>query len=209
MGSSASCSRNQPVEENNKSSKGEAKNIGKQLSKSGEDDEFLFGKVLIPWSDPEYKLGVKMIDEQHKVLVILINKLNYAINNGDVSLMLNVFERLAVYTDFHFREEETLMDKCSAYENGTRDNHKDTHRKFVSKIYSLKSKVEETHNSRFAMEALMFLSDWLITHICITDKKLCKYLKAENIDKEYDRSNAMDDIKNHEVSDDVKKYLNN
>lgn len=140
-----------------------------------------------------------MVDEQHKVLVILINKLNHAINMGDMDLILEVFERLAMYTDFHFKEEEGLMDRCASYEASVKDNHKETHRKFISKVFSLKTKVEETHNSRFAMEALMFLSDWLITHICITDKKLCRFLKAENIDKAYDRNAAMDDIKNYEM----------
>ncbi|KAF0977552.1 hypothetical protein FDP41_003544 [Naegleria fowleri] len=196
MGGSASCMGNKQ-EGSDSTEKGNSK--GGKAPTGNSDEEFLTGKVLIPWSDQEYKLGVGMVDEQHKVLVILINKLNHAINMGDMDLILEVFERLAMYTDFHFKEEEGLMDRCASYEASVKDNHKETHRKFISKVFSLKTKVEETHNSRFAMEALMFLSDWLITHICITDKKLCRFLKAENIDKAYDRNAAMDDIKNYEM----------
>ena len=63
----------------------------------------------IKWSD-EYSVGVKQIDDQHKNLVDLINRLFDAMSLGKGKEVLGgVFDELKKYTIIHFQTEERLM----------------------------------------------------------------------------------------------------
>ena len=64
---------------------------------------------LIEWSD-EFSVGIQEIDEQHKVLVGLLNQLHQAIReHHGRATSREILGRLAEYTRTHFLLEESLM----------------------------------------------------------------------------------------------------
>ena len=71
---------------------------------------------LISWKD-SLNVGIVEIDEQHKKLVGLINKLFEAMANGKSSeIMKSVLGELSNYVNTHFATEEKLM-KQFGYED--------------------------------------------------------------------------------------------
>lgn len=92
----------------------------------------------MPWK-PGYALGVHIIDEQHKILVKLINELAEAVKDGHMRYEIgSVFDNLVEYTDFHFKKEEDLMQKYHYVEEDEKA-HKEKHELFVKTIFNLRT----------------------------------------------------------------------
>ena len=66
-------------------------------------------KDYIPWSE-DLSVGLEEIDEQHKILINLINRLfNEAIlKRADKALISDILDELIQYTIVHFAVEESL-----------------------------------------------------------------------------------------------------
>ncbi len=63
----------------------------------------------IIWNE-EYSAKVKMLDEQHKQIISIINDLYTPILAGKNELPIKrTLSRLQIYTETHFRYEETLL----------------------------------------------------------------------------------------------------
>ena len=126
---------------------------------------------LLPWSN-ELSVGITSIDEQHKQLISLINELNKALQDGKANQVLNgIFDELLSYTVKHFGYEEKLFAQYN-YENT--ETHKEEHKKLISQVKKLKSKMMEG-DFMISIEVLAFLKDWLINHIMKTDKAYDSY----------------------------------
>lgn len=64
---------------------------------------------FIVWSD-ELSVGIEEIDEQHKVLVNLINRMHNAIAEKHGSEVVSgILAELVDYTKIHFAVEESLL----------------------------------------------------------------------------------------------------
>lgn len=64
---------------------------------------------LFTWSD-DFSVHVQEVDEQHKVLVGLLNELHVAIiEHHGKTTSRDILDRLAEYTRTHFLLEESLM----------------------------------------------------------------------------------------------------
>ena len=65
--------------------------------------------ALIAWSD-KYNVQIKEIDNQHKVLVGMINDLHDAMKQAkSKEISLEIINKMAEYTKFHFSTEEKYM----------------------------------------------------------------------------------------------------
>jgi hemerythrin-like metal-binding protein len=126
--------------------------------------------VLFQWDDAAFGVGDPTIDEQHKMLVKMINDLDAAMRAGattkDDVVLLGLFDGLVAYTFFHFDTELVLM------QNGKypgMDDHLKQHEFFVSKIAQAQ---EDFQNGKVnvSTELLNFLVEWLKNHIQKTDK---------------------------------------
>ena len=122
---------------------------------------------LILWRDT-FSVGNSRIDNQHKHLVQLINKLfnNLAAKDKD-DLMRKIFNELVDYTKNHFSMEEMLMQELK---HPNYMAHKDEHSQFIIKIGVLREKYLKGE-MKVNLETLNFLKDWLLNHIIGTDKK--------------------------------------
>lgn len=127
----------------------------------------------IPWKS-EYNITIKSIDDQHKVLVDLMNELNNAMlyEKGKNEIM-RIVKGLVDYTEYHFNYEEGLLKK---YSYGDFDNHKKLHIKFVDEIKNVQKELEKGEKE-MSKDIMDFLKNWLIQHIMGTDTKYVDLFK--------------------------------
>ncbi|MEZ5334566.1 MAG: bacteriohemerythrin [Methanolobus sp.] len=133
--------------------------------------------ALITWSD-KYSVGIKEIDDQHKVLVGMINDLHAAMKNAkSKEASLEIINKMAEYTKFHFSTEEKYMQRF-AYSDYP--EHRLEHEKFVDKVLQFRDEYEN-EKAGISYEILNFLKDWLVGHIQITDKKYVDLFKEHGV----------------------------
>lgn len=127
------------------------------------------------WSDA-YALDMPEIDDQHKALFVLINRLwKQIVTQADRAEVLKVLDELEQYTISHFAAEETFM-RVIGYPGF--DEHKVVHGKFVSRIG--KEKAAILAGSALTLDILRFLKDWLVDHILVSDKAYAGYHKQKS-----------------------------
>lgn len=123
-------------------------------------------KQLVEWSD-ELSVGIEEIDEQHKVLVDLINQMHQAIHQRRGSdVIASILEQLSDYTRIHFAVEESLMRILNypGYEE-----HKEQHEKLIGHMNELQEKVV-SGRAAIGFELMHFLKVWLTRHILENDR---------------------------------------
>lgn len=128
--------------------------------------------MLFVW-DEECSVGVDKIDEDHKVLVNLINDLYEAMQDGcGGAALMPIFYALKHYTENHFEKEEACMVACGAPEQ---QNHLHEHQMMREKLADLESRHRQGE-AAISLQTLTFLRDWLKTHIRIVDRAMAPYL---------------------------------
>ena len=129
--------------------------------------------TIIIWNEKLYGIGIAELDQQHRKLIDLINELNTAISRGEQKGVVgSVLAGLADYVKYHFSEEEALMEKLNY--SGI-DSHKKQHAHFVNRITNILKRMKKG-DAVSAYELCSFLKDWLINHICISDRKVADCL---------------------------------
>lgn len=132
---------------------------------------------LMPWG-PNLQFGIEKIDQQHKVLVDLINKLYHAMReNRGHHIVDNILKDLADYTSYHFRFEEKQFE---AYSYADKVNHKRIHSKLISQITDFQEQLK-SGKANVTMDLMSFLVDWLENHILKTDKKYVSLLAGKEL----------------------------
>ena len=133
---------------------------------------------VIEWSK-NLSVGIESIDEQHKVLIGLINSLNTAMANGEANMMVgDILLKLTDYTRFHFTYEEDLFEQ-HGYENSVQ--HKQQHQKLVEQISALKEDYQSDMTGSIGLEIMQFLKNWLTKHIMKTDMEYSDFLISKNV----------------------------
>lgn len=132
---------------------------------------------LIEWSD-EFSVGIQEIDEQHKVLVGLLNQLHKAIReHHGRATSREILGRLAEYTRTHFLLEESLM-RLTHYPG--LEIHKQQHQDLMHQVEALQHKVD-TENVAISFELLHFLRNWLVQHINDSDKRFGAHFRKAGL----------------------------
>jgi hemerythrin len=127
---------------------------------------------MFVWNE-SYSVGVAAMDNQHKRLVELVNRLFEAMKagKGDVAAH-EIMKELAGYTLTHFAAEEDLMRKAG-YPDLTA--HIDLHKQLMQKATDMLDDLKE--GKRVATVALAtFLKDWLTQHIQNEDRRYGLYI---------------------------------
>jgi hemerythrin len=123
------------------------------------------------WSD-EYSVGIPEIDEQHKTLFDLINRIHDAINaHRGSAVCQDVMSQLVDYTKVHFTLEQNLMQMGNfpGYEE-----HWAHHRDLIAEVESMQAKIS-SGKAAISFELLHFLRNWLTKHILGEDMKYSRY----------------------------------
>jgi hemerythrin len=121
-------------------------------------------------------MGIKLIDDQHKGLLELVNELfNHSTGNEaeERAYFKEVIGQAVDYVKVHFATEEKYMlaTKFPGYEE-----HKKTHNDFVLAV--VKSvKDFETGKRLVLVNFSRFLKDWVLGHIAVMDVKYSEYFR--------------------------------
>jgi hemerythrin len=130
---------------------------------------------LVKWSST-FSVGIKLIDDQHKGLLNLVNDL-YNHSTGDEATERVYFQKViqaAVnYVKVHFATEEKIMiaTKFPGYAE-----HKKAHDTFVLTVVDNIRDFEA--GKKFTLASFTkFLKEWILTHIAIMDKQYFEYFR--------------------------------
>lgn len=129
------------------------------------------------WSD-DFSVSINEIDDQHKVIVNLINEVDEAAKSTDEHEKLaHVLQELINYTKTHFVVEESLMRilKYPDYEE-----HKKQHDKLLYRVNRFQEQFDRG-NTLVTKELHYFLHDWWIKHIQGTDKAYSPFMNEHGI----------------------------
>ncbi len=127
------------------------------------------------WKD-EYSMGIPHMDEDHKVLISLLNRcINLESDEESAKHEIDVIlDEMMKYANFHFHREELMMEE---YGYPHIEDHKIEHQQFVIYIEQTIARYED--NELTAKELLNFLKHWLKHHILEMDKDYSSYFKEE------------------------------
>ncbi len=115
--------------------------------------------------------GNGMIDQDHKHLIALVNKLNDAMAGGKGNAVLGpILDELIAYTVSHFGREERLMQQIAYADYAA---HKAEHTKLIGEVQELRGKFAAGALT-LSSKVYLFLCDWLNTHIKSADVRLGK-----------------------------------
>ncbi len=132
---------------------------------------------IFPWNE-NFNTGIPKIDEQHKVLVRLLNQLaNHIAFKSDLPALTLIFDELANYAVYHFQTEEDIWHEYLP-EDPMESSHKAVHDSFISSVVGLREKENSCSESEMIEEVLGFLTRWLASHILENDRYLAKVVLA-------------------------------
>jgi hemerythrin-like metal-binding protein len=118
-------------------------------------------KECIQWI-PEYSVGNREMDEQHKILFDMINEFFHQDNKQTV---IATFQNLSSYIDLHFEAEENLLRQIN-YPNTA--EHIKKHGELRDKFHLLQQSLEN-YNITTHHKISTFLYSWLSSHILKSD----------------------------------------
>lgn len=132
---------------------------------------------FIQWSS-SYSVNIKLVDEQHKQLMKLINDMHRAMREKkSKDIVGSILNELLDYTVKHFKVEEDWFQQYQYPEYST---HKGIHEKLIKSALDLKARFDK--GEEFVnVELMNFLKNWLLNHIMKIDKKYMPFLNSKGI----------------------------
>lgn len=124
-------------------------------------------EIFFKWS-PDYSVNIKTIDDQHRELVNILNRLFIAVSRreGDKAIA-GILDALLCYTQTHFALEERLMQQANYHDY---EAHKQEHVKLIAQLDQL-CKKHLLEEKPIYFEMMSFLKTWLKEHIKEADAK--------------------------------------
>jgi hemerythrin len=120
---------------------------------------------IFAWK-PEFSVSVSVLDAQHKRLFALAQNLQDAMRAGrDRDVLANCLGNLVAYTNIHFAEEESMMERHNYPELR---HHQMQHALLLKKISEFQN-MYNSGNAVIMLELTNFIQDWITTHIMQTD----------------------------------------
>ena len=134
--------------------------------------------ALMTWNQ-NMSVGVKVLDDDHKRLVALINELHDALKTGHGKDALGkILDSLVSYTKSHFAHEEQFFARTNYPDSAA---HKKQHDDLTKQVLEVQTKFKNGATGNLSLEVMMFLKDWLTNHIQGSDKKYGPYLNSKGI----------------------------
>jgi hemerythrin len=133
--------------------------------------------ALMEWN-PTLSVKVQQFDDQHQQLLAMINELHDAMIAGKGNEVLGkTLDGLISYTTTHFADEENMM---AVYDYPDAVAHKVEHENLIRQVTELQQKFN-SGATVMTINVLMFLRDWLMDHIHVTDKKYGAFLNTKGV----------------------------
>ncbi len=125
----------------------------------------------------EFLTGIQFIDEEHAKLFEITNRL-YEVSHDEFipdkyDYILTIINELMDYTKYHFTHEEEYM-KSINYKKLL--SHIVEHKDFVDQLEAMDIASIDLAQEETITKLLNFLYDWLVNHICDSDKAIAEDL---------------------------------
>jgi len=134
--------------------------------------------ALMTWTD-RLSVGVRVLDDDHKRLVGMLNELYDAMQAGHGKETLGrTLDGLIEYTKLHFAREETLF-RQTGYPGAAA--HKQEHDALTRQVIEVQQKYAAGAASSLSVGVLTFLKNWLVQHIQGSDQKYRPHLNDKGI----------------------------
>lgn len=157
--------------------------IGKMCPVSAESTEETENS-LFAFTD-KYKTGIELVDDEHRRLFEIIDQ-TYTLIHDDFAhdkydQIMHLLEQLKDYTEFHFNDEEELMERIGYPDI---NSQKKAHSAFIEKLVNIDIHdldAMDDNQQQYLLDLVNFLVTWLSNHILGADKKIGEYMAANNI----------------------------
>lgn len=128
----------------------------------------------IDWDD-RLVTGIKDIDEQHKQLIAIVNRLHASYSTKAGPLVVpNIIGELRDYAKFHFAKEEEFMNRHGF---PALASHRNEHLNLTNQVKLLQQRLyQKDHIS--PTELMVFLRNWLVDHIVKMDMGYVKFINS-------------------------------
>jgi hemerythrin len=130
---------------------------------------------LVTWSQT-FSVGVRVIDDQHKELLDLVNDMyNHIVGDekAEKAYFKKIINKAVEYVKVHFATEEKILKAIKFHGYA---EHKRAHDSFILKVVENIQDYESGKRVTLA-SFTHFLKDWILTHIAIMDKDYFEYFK--------------------------------
>jgi hemerythrin len=129
--------------------------------------------------DKHFVTGLAEVDKQHHHLVDVLNQFGDMLTQQQgvaFAEIEKVFGELAAYAQYHFAEEERLMDETSV-DQRHQEHHRHEHVSFLEEVTLMHAGIAPD-NPDTAKPLLKFLVYWLAYHILGSDQSMAKQIFA-------------------------------
>lgn len=113
---------------------------------------------MFKWNK-EYVTGVSVIDEQHKQLFSILDKLHITSSTEEV---YDLFEALLEYTVYHFNAEEEYL---LQFDQKHAQDHKKKHDEFIQMINEKDLNLLDDNSQVFQDDLFTMVSHWIKSHV--------------------------------------------
>ncbi|MDM8567238.1 GGDEF domain-containing protein [Candidatus Halobeggiatoa sp. HSG11] len=125
---------------------------------------------VFPWNE-NFETGNLKIDEQHKVLVGLLNKLSCTLVNQTDLELNDALNELANYAKMHFADEQIIWEE-SFCDDPWLFEHIKAHESFLPAVMKIKEQAADNSLPDIIGKMVHFLVQWLMSHIIHSDKRM-------------------------------------
>lgn len=129
--------------------------------------------------DESMCVNIDKIDEQHRGIFDILNKLSNAIQKREANAILReILAGLSAYANYHFSIEEELFQK---YNYPKVNKHISEHKYYIDKIDDFNRRFKQSNNLVLSVDIVKFLVDWITNHIKIEDKEYAEFFDKKGI----------------------------
>lgn len=133
--------------------------------------------AFIEWTQKN-AVGVEEVDNQHKLLFDLLNRLHESVVQGKEQGELHaILDDLIEYTVYHFKTEEDLFLK---HHYPPYQDHKDVHDDLTRTAVDLQKQLRDG-SAVLSFELLDFLNNWLMEHTLGLDQEMGPFLNSKGV----------------------------
>ena len=129
----------------------------------------------ITW-DGSNSVKVKIIDDQHKHFVELLNRLYKCLESDNTDELPKLITELVSYANHHFDTEEAIFDKLGYPDAAT---HKAVHKELLKKVEGFLTRTDDP--KKIAFDLVYFLEKWFLLHLNGMDKKYTKFFNEHGL----------------------------
>ncbi len=121
---------------------------------------------LVAWTE-RMSVGVGQLDDEHKTLIAMANRLFEAAQAGQARSTLGpILEELSAYTRTHFAHEEAILSEFGYPEL---EHHRREHEQLAQHVADIQRRFQAGAGAMLGLEVMSFLKQWLVKHIQGTD----------------------------------------